>query len=92
MLLNSYSLEVYKKNGKPLFVVGITHIMLAGVYFFNTLAEAKKFIEEKKISLEKYAKLAYNEHPETYYRYVGLVDEVINDENIKIGKNGNTYI
>lgn len=91
-MLNSYTLEVYKKQNKPCFVTTINHIMRAGVYFFKTLEDANNFINEVKKELEVYAPLSYNENGCDNESYTNIIKMVIFDENIKIGKNGKTYL
>lgn len=89
-MLNTYTLEVYKKDNKPCFVITIEHIMRAGVYFFNSLKDANNFINEEKKGLEVYAPLEYNENGVTDKNYMYVIKTVLNDENICIGENGRT--
>ena len=91
-MLNSYTLETYKKENKPCFVVTVKHVMRAGVYFFNNLGKAKNFIESLKNELNPYAKLIYNSNGCTDTKYIELIKMVLSDSNIKIGKNGKTYM
>ena len=90
MKINTYTLEANKKAGKPCFIVTITHIMRAGVYFFNTMQEAKIFIENAKKELNIYAELKYNSG--NYDKsYKDLINMVLSNNNICIGENGKTY-
>lgn len=89
-MLNTYTLEVYKKQNKPAFVVTIEHIMRAGVYFFKSLEEANNFINEAKKELEIYTPLKYNENG-VDDKYINIIKIVLSCENICIGENGKTY-
>lgn len=88
---NFYTLEVYKKQKNPCFVVTIHHVMLSGVYFFNTLKEANKHIAEKKKTLEAFGELHYNMDGNTDAGYANVIKTVLSCENIHIGENGGTY-
>lgn len=88
---NIYTLEVYKKQGKPCFVVTIKHIMLSGVYFFNTLQEANQHINDKKNVLEPFGILHYDENGNADAGYANVIKTVLSCENIHIGKDGYTY-
>lgn len=91
-MMNSYTLEVYAKQHKPCFVVTIKHIMLAGVYFFNTLQEANNYIKEAKNTLKMYAPLNYNADGITANDdYMNIIKTVLHDDNICIDENGRTY-
>lgn len=43
-----YTLEVYSKNHKPVFVTGIKSPVMVDVSFFNTLKEANAYIQTEK--------------------------------------------
>ena len=88
---NIYTLEVYKKQEKPCFVVTIQHCMLSGVYFFNTLEEANEHINYKKAVLEPFATLYYDENGNKDDGYANVIKLVLSCENIQIGENGGTY-
>lgn len=88
---NIYTLEVYKKQGKPCFVVTVKHTMLSGVYFFNTLQEANEHISNKKKALEPFGVLHYDENGNTDAGYANIIKTVLSSENIHIGKDGYTY-
>ena len=90
-MLNTYTLEAYKKQNNPCFVVTIKHIMKAGVFFFNNMYEASNFIKEAKEELNVYAKLEYNNNGVTDGKYANLIKTVLSCDNIHIGKNGTTY-
>ena len=90
-MLNSYTLEVYEKANKPCYVVTILHTMRAGVFFFNSLIEAKEFIAEAKKELKKYAELVYNCEGVTNINAIKLIKTVLTDNNYIIGENGRTY-
>ena len=90
-MLNTYTLEVYRKQEKPCFVVTIKHIMKAGVYFFNTLNEANKYISDTKKELEIYAPLSYNNKGVNDDKYINIIKMVLSCKNIHIGKDGKTY-
>lgn len=93
-MLNSYTLEVYRKQDKPCFVVTIKHVMCAGVFFFNSLKDANEFIANEKASLDLFGELRYNENGCTgdYYNdCIGVIKTVLSCDNIHIGENGRTY-
>ena len=89
-MMNSYTLEVCKRAGKPCIVVTIKHYLLAGIYFFKSMPEAKHFIECQKIRLNPFGQLVYNPTL-TDRNYIKLILEVLNNDNIVIGENGKTY-
>lgn len=89
--MNSYALEVYAKNRKPVFVVAIKHEMLSGVYFLKTMPEAQRFINEQATILNQFAPIQYDGENEIDECYINVVKMVLFDENIKIGENGKTY-
>lgn len=89
--MNSYALEVYAKNRKPVFVVAIKHEMLSGVYFFKTMPEAQRFINEQTTILNQFTPIQYDGENEIDECYINVVKMVLFDENIKIGENGKTY-
>ena len=89
--INSYALEVYSKNRKPVFVVAIKHQMLSGVYFFEDMHNARRFIDEQKITLNQFATLMYDSENEIDECYINVIKMVLFDNNIKIGENGKTY-
>ena len=90
-MMNSYTLEAYSKQNKPCFVVTIQHIMLAGVYFFNSMIEAREFIANAKNELSLYAPLVYDNEGCTDTNYINVIKVVLSCENIQIGENGKTY-
>lgn len=90
-MMNYYTLEVYKKQNQPIFVITIKHELLAGVYFFETLENANTFINETKKSIEYFTPLYYNENGTTDENYIKVIKLVLSCDNIKIGKNGKTY-
>lgn len=89
--MNSYTLEVYSKQDKPCFVVTIKHIIRAGVYFFNSMIDAREFIAKAKKELNLYAELSYDNEGCTDIDYINVIKIVLSCENIKIGENGKTY-
>lgn len=90
--MNSYALEVYTKNRKPVFIVTIKHEMLSGVYFFKTMPEAQRFINERTTILNQFfAPIQYDDKNEIDECYINVIKMVLFDENIYIGENGNTY-
>ena len=80
-MLNSYTLEVYSKQNKPCFVITINHIMRAGVYFFNSLIEAKEYIANAKKELGLYAELSYDNEGCTDSSYINVIKTVLSCEN-----------
>lgn len=86
MKINSYTLECYKKSGAPCFVVTVFHPLSAGVYFFNNLQSAKKFIDNKKSIYN----LKYNANGATDTKTMELIKAVLNDERITIDTDGKT--
>ena len=90
-MLNSYTLEVCAKAGKPCIVVSIYHVMLHGVYFFKTMQEANSFVECQKIRLNPFVFLTYNSNSPDE-NSLKLIKEVLNNDNIVIGENGKTYM
>lgn len=88
---NFYTLEVYKKQGSPCFVVTIHHVMLSGVYFFNTLQEANAHIRYKKSVLYPFGELHYNENGNQDEGYANIIKTVLSCNNIRIGENGCTF-
>lgn len=90
-MLNTYTLEVHKKNNAPVFIVNINHIALAGIYFFNNMKSARDFIEKKKTLLSEYAPLKYCSDNIKDNSYLELIKTFLNDNNYHIGENGYTY-
>ena len=90
-MLNSYTLEVYKKQNKPCFVITLNHIMRAGIYFFNSLPEANAFIVAMKNDLLSYAELKYNQNGVTDKKTIEAIKTVLHDNDLCIGENGKTY-
>ena len=88
---NIYTLEVYKKQNKPCFVVTIKHVMLSGVYFFNTLPEANEHIHQYKKSLSVFGELHYDMDGNKDTGYANVIKTVLSCANIHIGENGKTY-
>jgi len=88
--MNCYWFSVCRKDDAPCFVVAINHAMTSGVYFFKSNAEARAYIDREKLILEPYGKLEYSaeDMPENLASAIRLVLE---DNDIKIGKNGRTY-
>lgn len=91
-MINYYTLEVYKKQNKPIYVITIKHELLSGVYFFKTLEKANAFIQETKKSIEYFTPLHYNENGVDEENYIKVIKAVLSCDNIKIGENGRTYI
>lgn len=90
-MMNTYTLEVYNKENKPLFVVTIKSPFLAGVYFFNSMKEANEFVNTKKASLNTYGcTLKYNCEGVTD-EFINTIKEVVENDDIAIGANGRTY-
>lgn len=90
-MMNSYTLEVYSKQDKPCFVVTIKHIIRAGVYFFDSMINAKEFITNAKKELSLYADLSYDNEGCTDINYINVIKTVLSCENIQISENGKTY-
>ena len=90
-MLNTYTLEVYKKQKNPCFVVTVNHVMLSGVYFFNSLKDANEFVHNTQKELERFGELHYNMDGVTDKRILDLIKTVISCENYHIGENGKTY-
>lgn len=90
-MMNYYTLEVYKKQNKPCFVVTIQHIMKAGIYFFKSLPEVNKFIAEIKNDLLPYAELKYNAEGINDKKIFDAINYVLNNDDIIIAENGKTY-
>ena len=88
---NIYTLEVYKKQNRPCFVVTIKHVVLSGVYFFNTLEEANQHINQYKKSLALYGDLHYSMDGNMDDGYANIIKMVLSCKNIHIGENGKTY-
>ena len=87
MRMNIYTLEVHRRDGQPLIVVTIRHTRLHGVYFFTDMESANRFIAIKKVELRG---LTYD--PEVSLSETATVLQyVLNDPNIVIGKDGRTY-
>lgn len=93
MMNSMYSLEVYTKNHKPIFVVGIKSPLLIGVHFFNTLNEANTYIQERRNELESYGQiLIYDvERFVMDEKMFSVVKYVIESDDIAIGSDGRTY-
>lgn len=90
-MINTYTLEVYKKGNKPCVVVTIKHIMRSGVFFFNNIDEAIEYVKKAKEELGLYAKLEYNSNGVTDESYANLIKMVLSCDNIHISKDGKTY-
>lgn len=88
-----YTLEVYLKSHKPIFVVGIKSPLLIGVTFFKKLNEANKYIEEKREELKSYGQtLTYDsENFVMDKKMFSVVKYVIENDDIAIGSDGRTY-
>lgn len=92
MMNSTYTLEVYNKEHKPLFVATIKSPILVGVYFFNTLKEANAHINREKLSLDAYGyDLKYDCEGVTDEGFKAVIKEVIENNDIAIGKDGRTY-
>lgn len=89
--MNKYTLEVYKKGKNPCYVVTIRHIMLAGVYFFNSLKKANEFVHNAKNELAIFGELTYNENGNTDEGFAKVIHMVLSCDNLKIGENGKTF-
>lgn len=87
MIRGNFTLETYAKEGKPVFVVGISCPMLNGVYFFRFMKEAKDFIQRKK----EVFSLEYNSQGMEKALYNAIVLPVLNDPDLRIGENGRTF-
>ena len=87
---NIYTIELYKKQNKPCYVVTIQHCMLSGVYFFNTLEDANTHIDNKKKVLEPFGTLHYDEDGNKNAGYANVIKTVLSCKNIHIGENGQT--
>lgn len=87
MICGNYTLESYAKEGKPVFVVGISCPMLDGVYFFRSMKEARDFIQRKK----EVFSLEYNSQGMKKALYNAVVLPVLNDSDLRIGENGRTF-
>ena len=90
-MLNTYTLEVYKKQNQPCVVVNITHTMLTGVYFFRSVKDANAFIANKKEVLGVFAPLTYDPNGVTEKGAMNVIQTVLNDDNICIAENGKTF-
>jgi hypothetical protein len=89
---STYTLEVYNKEHKPLFVVTINSPILVGVYFFNTLKESNTYINQEKVNLYNYGcDLKYNCDGVSDKRFKAVIKNVIENDDIAIGKDGRTY-
>ena len=89
---SKYTLEVYKKQGKPCFVVTIVSPIHVGTFFFKSLPEANTYIasERERLDLFGYT-LRYDENGCTHEGCARVIATVLKCENIKIGENGCTY-
>ena len=90
-MMNSYTFEVYRKQGKPVFVVTIEHVMHVGAFFFRSMQEAKAFVMKEKERLSMYAELAYNANGCTDASFIYIIKEVMQNDDLRIGTNGRTY-
>lgn len=91
-MMSTYTLEVYSKEHKPLFVATINCQILVGVYFFNSLKEANEYINAEKARLEVYGyTLKYDCEGITDEKFANVVREVVENDDIAIGANGRTY-
>lgn len=92
MMNSTYTLEVYSKEHKPLFVATISSPILVGVYFFNSLKEANDYINKEKARLDCYGyTLKYDCEGVTDEKFISVILEVVNNDDIAIGSDGRTY-
>lgn len=93
MMNSTYTLEVYSKEHKPLFVATIKSSVLVGVYFFNTLKEANEFIDKKKRYFSEYwgIEMRYDCEGVTDKNFANVIKEVVENDDIAIGSEGRTY-
>lgn len=92
MMNSTYTLEVYSKEHKPLFVATISSPILVGVYFFHTLKEANAYINREKLSLSAYGyDLKYDCEGVTDEKFINVIREVVKNDDIAIGSEGRTY-
>lgn len=90
MKINTYTLETYKKQNKPVFIVAINHVMKAGVYVFKSANEAMLFVYKQKAELEPFYPLNYSVDFADG-NYAELIKAIIENDDICIGENGKTY-
>lgn len=91
-MISKYTLEVYKKENKPVFVVTISCPILACIKFFHTLKEANDYTDAEYNRLCDFGyKLRYDMDGVTDEKILKAINEVITNENFIIGENGNTY-
>ena len=90
MKINTYTLETYKKQGKPCFIVVLNHVMKAGVYVFKSASEATLFVCEQKEKLGQFCPLSYSADFADG-NYAELIKMIIENDDICIGENGKTY-
>lgn len=90
MKINTYTLESYKKQGKPCYIVVINHVMRAGVYAFNSANEAISYCMKAKEELTQFSPLVYS-IDFADGNYAKLIKEIIENDDICIGENGKTY-
>lgn len=89
---NTYTLEVYEKANKPLFVVSINSPIRIGVFFFNSLKEAKSFVNFEKAWFDLHSdELRYNEEGITDKNIISVIEYVSKSDDIAIGTLGRTY-
>ena len=92
MINSKYTLEVCVKSGNPVFVATIKCPILVGVYFFNSLKEANDYIKKENARLECHGyTLKYDCDGVTDEKFITVIMEVLNNDDIAIGSNGRTY-
>lgn len=94
MKMNTYTLETYKKQGKPVFCLVIKSEIYHSVLFFNDMQTLKDRLNYEQKSLSGYGiELEYEKDflSESDPEY-GVIMGAINDDKIAIhNKSGKTY-
>lgn len=90
---NLYTLEAHKKGTRPVFVAAIQCELVSGIWFFKSLRESELFLLEQKDELTNLGiALDYDSSGEIWTEgMIALVKSVMENDDIVIGENGETY-